>query len=149
MNKKRFITLLSLFSVALMVLAQGRDKLVSNQILMQKVIDEGGNGMFKAEKAKNFKQRPGKIMSQTMPCQMLKGISERDYSIYLPGSYDTDTLRRYPVLYLMHGGGGAHTDFERHNRISHMTDSLIDCGAIDDMIIVMPEGNKLRKEGKT
>lgn len=93
-------------------------------------------------KAKNFKQRPGKLMSLKMPCQLLKGIKERDYSIYLPGSYATDTLRSYPVLYLMHGGGGAHTDFEHYHQISHMADSLIDCGAIDDMIIVMPEGNK-------
>ena len=93
-------------------------------------------------KAKNFKQRPGKLMSLKMPCQLLKGIKERDYSIYLPGSYATDTLRSYPVLYLMHGGGGAHTDFEHYHQISHMADSLIDCGAIGDMIIVMPEGNK-------
>lgn len=93
-------------------------------------------------KAKNFKQRPGKLLSLKMPCRLLKGIAERDYSIYLPGSYEEDTLRQYPVLYLMHGGGGSHTDFEHHNRISHMADSLIDSGTIDDVIIVMPEGNK-------
>lgn len=93
-------------------------------------------------KAKNFKQRPGKLLSLKMPCRLLKGITERDYSIYLPGSYEEDTLRQYPVLYLMHGGGGSHTDYEQYHQISHMADSLIDSGTIDDVIIVMPEGNK-------
>lgn len=27
----------------------------------------------------------------------------RAYSVYLPKSYDTDTNRKYPVLYLLHG----------------------------------------------
>ena len=93
-------------------------------------------------KAKNFKQRPGKFLSLKMPCKLLKGISERDYSIYLPGSYEDDSLKQYPVLYLMHGGGGAHTDYEHYHKISHVTDSLIDSGVIKDMIIVTPEGNQ-------
>ena len=93
-------------------------------------------------KAKNFKQRPGKFQSFKMPCKLLKGISERDYSIYLPGSYHENQLMQYPVLYLMHGGGGAHTDYEYYHHISQVADSLIDCGAIHDMIIVTPEGNQ-------
>ena len=93
-------------------------------------------------KAKNFRQSPGKLLSLKMPCQMLKGEKERPYSIYLPGSYGRDTLRQYPVLYLMHGGGGSHTDFEKHHRLSDIADSLIDCGSINDMIIVCAEGNQ-------
>lgn len=78
-----------------------------------------------------------------MPCRLLNGITERDYSIYLPGSYESDSLRRYPVLYLMHGGGGSNTDFEHFNHLSQVTDSLIDAGAVKDLIIVCPEGNQL------
>ena len=87
-------------------------------------------------------QRPGRTEMKKMPCHLLSGITERDYAIYLPGSYDEEPLRQYPVLYLMHGGGGSHTDWERANQLSHVTDSLISCGAIDDMIIVCPEGNQ-------
>ena len=87
-------------------------------------------------------QRPGRTEMKKMPCHLLNGITERDYAIYLPGSYDEEPLRQYPVLYLMHGGGGSHTDWERANHLSHVTDSLICCGAIDDMIIVCPEGNQ-------
>ena len=93
-------------------------------------------------KAKNFKQRPGKFLSLKMPCKLLKGIAERDYSIYLPGCYDEDMFRQYPVLYLMHGGGGSHTDYESFHHLTQVTDSLIDCGAIKDMIIVCAEGNQ-------
>lgn len=93
-------------------------------------------------KAKNFKQRPGKFVSLKAPCKLLKGITERDYSIYLPGGYEENTQKKYPVLYLMHGGGGAHTDYEYYHKISNVTDSLIDCGAIKDVIIITPEGNK-------
>lgn len=94
------------------------------------------------ERQSSMNPRPGKFISQKMPCKLLKGISERDYSIYLPGSYEEDALKQYPVLYLLHGGGGAHTDYERYHKISHIADSLIDCGAIDDVIIVTPEGNQ-------
>ena len=87
-------------------------------------------------------KRPGRTEMKKMPCHLLSGITERDYAIYLPGSYDEEPLRQYPVLYLMHGGGGSHTDWERANQLSHVTDSLISCGAIDDMIIVCPEGNQ-------
>lgn len=93
-------------------------------------------------KAKNFKQRPGKFLSRKMPCRLLSGVTERDYSIYLPGSYESDSLRSYPVLYLMHGGGGSHTDYERYHHLSLVADSLTDAGAIKDMIIVCAEGNQ-------
>ena len=93
-------------------------------------------------KAKNFKQRPGRMEQRQMPCKLLKGIDNRDYSIYLPGSYEEDTLRQYPVLYLMHGGGGAHTDWQKHSHLQEMMNRLTDNGTIEEMIVVCPEGNK-------
>ena len=93
-------------------------------------------------KSKNFHLRPGRLEEKKMPCKLLEGIAERDYSIYLPGSYDTDSLRQYPVLYLMHGGGESHTIWQRKGNLRQMADSLIDCHAIGEMIIVCPEGNE-------
>ena len=83
-----------------------------------------------------------RFLSLKMPCRLLNGITERDFAIYLPGSYDEDRTRTYPVLYLMHGGGGAHTDFERNHHLSQLCDSLIASGIIRDMIVVCPEGNQ-------
>ena len=104
----------------------------------------GCNVCIQAEglKDKDIRQKPGRFLSAKMPCRMLKGIEEREYGIYLPGSYDQDSLQRYPVLYLMHGGGGAHTDWERWNHLSQVADSLTRCGAIQNMIVVCPEGNQ-------
>ena len=79
--------------MAIAAIAQDSSTLISNQIIKQKTVD-------------NFKQRPGKLLSLKMPCRLLRGFTERDYSIYLPGRYEEDTLRQYPILYLMHGGGG-------------------------------------------
>jgi enterochelin esterase-like enzyme len=92
--------------------------------------------------AQNSTPSQGKTISKKMPCKLLKGITERDYSIYLPGSYDTETNRTYPVLYLMHGGGGSNTDWEKGNNLSQVANRLINNGSIGEMIIVCPEGNK-------
>ena len=93
-------------------------------------------------KAKNFHQRPGRLEQKKMPCKLLEGITERDYSIYLPGSYDEQKDRRYPVIYLMHGGGESHTVWQEKGNLRQLADSLIDCGAMSEMIIVCPEGNQ-------
>ena len=93
-------------------------------------------------KSKNFHQRPGRVEELKMPCQLLQGIAERVYSIYLPGSYGEDPQRRYPVLYLMHGGGESHTVWQRKGNLREVADRLIDTHAISDMIIVCPEGNE-------
>lgn len=93
-------------------------------------------------KSKNFKNRPGQLLSSSMPCSLLKGVSEREYSIYLPGSYQEQGERKYPVLYLMHGGGESNQHWQRKGNLQQLADSLIDCGAAKDMIIVCPEGNK-------
>ncbi len=84
----------------------------------------------------------GKTISKKMPCKLLTGITERDYSIYLPGSYDTETSKTYPVLYLMHGGGGSHTDWEKGNNLAQVANRLKNDGFIEEMVIVCPEGNK-------
>ena len=58
-----------------------------------------------------FAQMPpmGKVEYKAMPSKILK--QDREYAIYLPKSYSTNSDKKYPVLYLLHGGGGAHTDW--------------------------------------
>lgn len=84
----------------------------------------------------------GKVIRTTMPCKILQGISEREYSIYLPDNYESDTSRKYPVLYLLHGGGCSNTDWESYGNLKHVADSLIDGGMAKKMIIVCAEANK-------
>lgn len=84
----------------------------------------------------------GKLSELQMPCKLLKGVTHRDYSIYLPDGYETNTHKRYPVLYLLHGGGESHTDWQRKGNIKQHADSLIRHGIIGDMILVCPEANQ-------
>lgn len=88
------------------------------------------------------KSRAGRVEQKTMPCKLLQGVAEREYSVYLPGGYDEDTLRTYPVLYLMHGGGESHTVWQQRGNLCHLADSLIGNGTIGEMVIVCPEANK-------
>ena len=91
---------------------------------------------------KNFKAHVGKTIHATMPCNMLEGVTEREYTIYLPGGYEENTNRQYPVLYLLHGGGGSCDDWETYGSLRQTVDSLIDAGYIRDFILVCPEANK-------
>ena len=92
--------------------------------------------------AQNNTTGQGKIQTLKMPCKLLKGILEREYSIYLPDSYDTNKLKNYPVLFLMHGGGGSNTDWEKLHHISEVANRLISNGEIDEMVIICAEGNQ-------
>lgn len=104
----------------------------------QSIVTDAAPGLSMTSKS----ARPGISCGRKMPCRLLRGVSEREYTIYLPGSYATDTLRSYPVLYLLHGGGLSHSDFEQNCNLSGIADSLAVCGAIADMIIVTPEANR-------
>lgn len=84
----------------------------------------------------------GTIKHTTMPCAMLRGITQREYTIYLPPSYEVDKTKTFPVLYLLHGGGCSHTDWEQYGGLSRMADSLIARGEMAEMVVVCPEANK-------
>jgi putative tributyrin esterase len=54
------------------------------------------------------------------------------YRVLLPEGYDK-TVRRYPVLYLLHGLGGDYTDWTSRTNVADYSRSL-------PLIIVMPDG---------
>jgi putative tributyrin esterase len=60
--------------------------------------------------------------------------------VYLPPSYGTDTTRRYPVAYYLHGLSGAETDWVSKGSIDVTADSLFASGT-PETIIVMPDGD--------
>src|ERR1051326_3985178 len=60
--------------------------------------------------------------------------------IYLPPNYDTQPKRRYPVLYLQHGGGEDETGWIRQGRANFILDNLIAAGSTQPMIVVMAYG---------
>lgn len=62
----------------------------------------------------------------------------RQYTIYLPKSYDVDKDRTYPVLYLLHGMSGVNTSWFNDQRVMDVLDQLIASGEACEMIVVSP-----------
>ena len=89
-----------------------------------------------------FAQMPamGKVEYKTMPSKILS--QDREYAIYLPKSYSTNPDKKYPVLYLLHGGGGSHKDWPEQGRLSGVANQLIEANDAADMIVVCPEAGK-------
>lgn len=60
--------------------------------------------------------------------------------IYTPPGYDKDTQKRYPVLYLQHGGGENETGWSSQGKAGLIMDNLIAEGKAKPFIIVMDNG---------
>jgi S-formylglutathione hydrolase len=69
----------------------------------------------------------------------------REATIYLPPGYRTNSTKRYPVVYLLHGFDASHRAFMRgpyqNLNVRLSMDSLIGAGAIREMIVVMPNAD--------
>jgi enterochelin esterase-like enzyme len=69
---------------------------------------------------------------------------KRRMVVYTPPGYE-DSRRRYPVLYLLHGGGGDEEAWCTLGRANLILDNLIALDEAREMIIVMPNGNANQK----
>lgn len=60
--------------------------------------------------------------------------------VYTPAEYDKDLKKRYPVLYLQHGGGENETGWSSQGKAGLIMDNLIAEGKAKPFIIVMDNG---------
>jgi enterochelin esterase-like enzyme len=60
--------------------------------------------------------------------------------VYTPPEYDKDTTKRFPVLYLQHGGGEDETGWPSQGKTHLIMDNLIAEGKAKPFIIVMDNG---------
>ena len=72
------------------------------------------------------------------------GISRR-MTVYTPYGYEKNPKAKYPVLYLLHGGGGDEEAWTSMGRAAQILDNLIEKGLAKPMIVVMPNGNPNQK----
>ena len=63
---------------------------------------------------------------------------EKTCTVYLPAGYD-NSQESYPVLYLLHGAYGCHTDWTSRGNMRLITDEAIASGMARPMIVVMPD----------
>lgn len=88
----------------------------------------------------NIALADGKIMEGlSLKSEIL--AKDVEYAIYLPEDYDT-SLRKYPVVYLLHGMGGDDTEWIQFGEINRIVDKAIEDGEIPPMILVMPDAEK-------
>ena len=86
-----------------------------------------------------------KVMTDSIHSDILNAY--RQYTVYLPVSYDTDTTRTFPVLYLLHGMSGVNTSWFNDQRCKDVMDQLVASGEAEQMIIVSPNaGGMVNKD---
>jgi enterochelin esterase-like enzyme len=71
-------------------------------------------------------------------------LTRRMY-VYTPPGYETSGSTRYPVFYLLHGGGGDEDAWTNLGRAPEILDNLIAQGKAKPMIVVMTNGNANQK----
>ena len=65
----------------------------------------------------------------------------RDFYMYTPPGYDENTSEKYPVLYIMHGGGEDERGWATQGKTDLIIDNLIAEKKAVPMIVVMLDGN--------
>jgi enterochelin esterase family protein len=86
----------------------------------------------------------GRVSKLWYPSPTLK--MTRRMTVYTPPGYESGN-DRYPVLYLLHGGGGDEAQWSDLGRAPEIFDNLIAQGKIVPMIVVMPNGNITQAHG--
>lgn len=88
-----------------------------------------------------FQDVPHGTLEQVWYPSPTLNMDQRRMYVYLPPDYLTNTARKYPVLYLLHGGGGDEDAWTTMGRATVIMDNLIASGRAVPMIVVMPNGN--------
>ncbi len=81
----------------------------------------------------------GKITYCYYPSKTLE--TTRPLLVYTPPGFDAAAKKKYPVLYLIHGGSDTEETWTKVGRANLIADNLIAQGKATPMIIVMPYGN--------
>ena len=88
-----------------------------------------------------FKDVPHGTVEQVWYPSPTLNLDQRRMYVYLPPDYMKDKTARYPVLYLLHGGGGDEDAWTTMGRAPTIMDNLIAAGKAKPMLVVMPNGN--------
>ena len=65
----------------------------------------------------------------------------RRFFVYTPPGYDANTAEKYPVLYILHGGGEDERGWAEQGKTDLILDNLIAEGKARPMLVVMMDGN--------
>ena len=119
-----------------------------NNILMQRDGTRYLSMLFvEGEKTANYKEagKRGSLNIVWYDSPVLD-MNRRMY-VYTPYGYNANN-QNYPVLYLLHGGGGDEDAWSNMGRACEILDNLIEQGKAKPMIVVMPNGNPGQQAAK-
>ncbi len=68
--------------------------------------------------------------------------------VYTPAGYEEHPEKRYPVLYLQHGGGENEVGWIWQGKLANIADNLIAKGQMKEMIVVMNTGYAFPENGE-
>lgn len=77
-----------------------------------------------------------KVITDSLHSEILNDY--RAYNVFLPKSYDVDTNKKYPVLYLLHGMLDTNRGWTERGHLKDVMDQLVDSDEACEMIIVTP-----------
>lgn len=100
-------------------------------------IVNGGNGDYFSVKDVPH----GDVTRIWYPSAMYK--TDLRLTVYTPPGY-SNSKKKYPVLYLLHGSGGDEDSWVAFGRVPYILDNLIAEGKIEPMMVVMPNGNPMK-----
>lgn len=101
-----------------------------------------------AQNQKGSKERI-KVYSKAIEGNLINDPAERDVTVYLPPSYQSQSDKRYPVLYMLHGFTDSDSQWfgwEDHwINLKEVLDAALSEGLSKEMIVVMPNAyNRFR-----
>jgi enterochelin esterase-like enzyme len=83
-----------------------------------------------------------KVHSPALEGNKLGDSATREVLVYLPAGYQTETAKRYPVVYLLHGyTGNARMWQSEYVNLPRLADMMMAGGKVAEMIVVMPDGS--------
>jgi enterochelin esterase-like enzyme len=89
----------------------------------------------------DFKDVPHGTVEQIWYPSPTLHLDQRRMYVYLPPNYEQSKDKKFPVLYLLHGGGGDEEAWTTMGRATVIMDNLIAAGKAVPMLVVMPNGN--------
>jgi enterochelin esterase-like enzyme len=84
-------------------------------------------------------EQHGKIIREQLRSHSMGRIET--YRVYTPACYDQQPIRRYPVVYLLHGGEHNEEHWDDVG-VDDAADALIATGTIPPLLIVLPDGGQ-------
>ncbi len=98
-----------------------------------------------SDQMRQWMRNMSRIEEKTIHSEILN--ADRNYSVYLPAGYASNTDKKYPVLYLLHGMNGTNKDWPGRGHLQDVMDQLRAAGEVCEMIVISPDAGGNIGEG--